>query len=177
MGPDPYQKEGDKIGAMALVKTPPMPDNTAALVDDIKVKTGQWINKGQLVLVLKTKDKNNQEPNDFKTRRIKSEASGKVLEICVKKGEETKSDSILARISLTGCPHSTIMKNMCADCGADLEHEEQRQGISLNAFTCREHISMGIILFLIYIIPCLFHYLIPSNVPRNKINTQTNKAK
>ena len=142
MGPDPYQKQGDKTGAMALVKTPPIPENTTALVDDIRVKTGQWINKGQLVLVLKTKDKN-QESNDFKTRRIKSEASGKVLEICVIKGEETKADSILARISLTGCPHSTIMKNMCADCGADLEHEEQKQGISLNRFSGQEHISIG----------------------------------
>ena len=132
MGPDPHQQRSDQIGAIALIKTPHIAENTSALVDDIKVKIGQWINKGQLVLVLKTRETNSQEPNDFKTRRIKSETSGKVLEICVKKGEETKPDCILARISLRRCPHSTIMKNMCADCGADLEHEEQQQGIFLN---------------------------------------------
>ena len=128
MGPDSCLMQSDQTGAMALVKAPSLPENTSATVDDIKVKKGQWINKGQLLIVLKTKDKNNQETNDIKTRRIKSEASGKVLEICVKKGDEPKSDSILGRISLIGCPHSTIMKNMCADCGADLEHEEQPKG-------------------------------------------------
>ena len=162
MSPDPYQKQGDKKGAMALVKAPPIPENTVALVDDIKVKTGQWINKGQLVIVLKTKDKTNQDPKDFKTRRIKSEASGTVLEICVKKGEEAKADSILARISLTGCPHSTIMKNMCADCGADLENEEQKQGI----FYIQLHTGK-IIVLIIYNIPCAFHYLLLNNVQRN----------
>ena len=48
----------------------------------------------------------------------------------VRKGEETSADNILARISMSKCPHSTVMKNMCADCGADLEHEEQHLGIT-----------------------------------------------
>ena len=72
-----------------------------------------------------------ENTTDFKTRRIKSETSGRVESVHVRKGEETSADNILARISMSKCPHSTVMKNMCADCGADLEHEEQHLGITI----------------------------------------------
>merc|ERR1719264_2225352 len=125
MGPDTL-KPGGETEPMIIVKVPPLTNGTQFLVEDVKIRKGQWINKGHLMIVLKTKDNLNQESS--LTKRVKSETSGKVIEVCVKKGEETTIDSILARISLASCTHSTLMKNMCADCGADLEQEEQHLG-------------------------------------------------
>jgi len=121
MGPDTYQKMSEISDSMVLVKVPPLLDGAKATIEDVKIKNGQWINKGQLMVVLKIKE----NTTDVKTRRIKSETSGRVESVHVRKGEETSADNILARISMSKCPHSTVMKNMCADCGADLEHEEQ----------------------------------------------------
>ena len=121
MGPEFYEQH--------LVKTPVQTENTSVIVDDVKIKAGQWINKGQLMIVLKIKIINpSGDTNEYKTIRLKADSSGKVMEVCVRKGEETTSNNILARISKTPCPHSTLMKNMCADCGADLEHEDQHLG-------------------------------------------------
>ena len=125
MGPDTYQKMSEISDSMVLVKVPPLLDGAKATIEDVKIKNGQWINKGQLMVVLKIKE----NTTDIKTRRIKSETSGRVESVHVRKGEETSADNILARISMSKCPHSTVMKNMCADCGADLEHEEQHLGI------------------------------------------------
>ena len=126
MGPETNLRT-DELPSVFLVKAPPVPENTSIIVEDIKIRKGQWINKGQLIIVLKTKSKGGQDQSNNKTR-IKADSPGKVIEVCIRKGEETTSDNILARISLTPCPHSTLMKNMCADCGADLEHEEQNKG-------------------------------------------------
>ena len=127
MGPETISRT-DEPASVFLVKAPTVPEHTSIIIEDIKIRNGQWINKGQLMVVLKTKTKDGQDQSINKTR-IKAESPGKVIEVCIRKGEETTSDTILARISLTSCPHSTLMKNMCADCGADLEHEEQDKGI------------------------------------------------
>ena len=126
MGPE-KQQSTDKNASVFPVKVPTVPENKLIVVEDIKIRKGQWINKGQLMLVLKISNK--ELPDQSSKTRIKAESSGKVVEVCIRKGENTVSNNILARISLTSCPHSTLMKNMCADCGADLELEEQNQGI------------------------------------------------
>jgi len=124
MGPE-KQPSTDENASVFLVKAPTVPENKLIVVEDIKIRKGQWINKGQLMLVLKIS--NRDLPDQSSKFRIKAESPGKVVEVCIRKGEETVSNNILARISLTSCPHSTLMKNMCADCGADLELEEQNQ--------------------------------------------------
>ena len=126
MGPE-KQQSTDENASVLHVKVPTVPENKLIVVEDIKIRKGQWINKGQLMLVLKVSNKD--LPDQSIKTRIKAESPGKVIEVCIRKGEETVSNNILARISLTSCPHSTLMKNMCADCGADLELEEQNQGI------------------------------------------------
>ena len=128
MGPEKHSRT-DGNASVFLVKAPLVPENKLIIVEDIKIKKGQWINKGQLMLVLKLKNKDNDDQTNNKTR-IKAESPGKVIEVCIRKGEEVTSNYLLAQLSLTPCTHSTLMKNMCADCGADLEHEEQNQGIS-----------------------------------------------
>ena len=140
MGPDTL-KPGGETEPMIIVKVPPLTNGTQFLVEDVKIRKGQWINKGQLMIVLKTKDNLNQESS--LTKRIKSETSGKVIEVCVKKGEETSIDSILARISLASCTHSTLMKNMCADCGADLEQEEQHLGMIFVSMSKYFYVNQG----------------------------------
>lgn len=127
MGPEKHSRT-DENASVFLVKAPLVPENKLIIVEDIKIKKGQWINKGQLMLVLKLKNKDNDDQTNNKTR-IKAESPGKVIEVCIRKGEEVTSNYLLAQLSLTPCTHSTLMKNMCADCGADLEHEEQNQGI------------------------------------------------
>ena len=128
MGPEKHSRT-DGNASVFHVKAPLVPENKLIIVEDIKIKKGQWINKGQLMLVLKLKNKDNDDQTNNKTR-IKAESPGKVIEVCIRKGEEVTSNYLLAQLSLTPCTHSTLMKNMCADCGADLEHEEQNQGIS-----------------------------------------------
>ena len=127
MGPEKHSRT-DGNASVFNVKAPLVPENKLIIVEDIKIKKGQWINKGQLMLVLKLKNKDNDDQTNNKTR-IKAESPGKVIEVCIRKGEEVTSNYLLAQLSLTPCTHSTLMKNMCADCGADLEHEEQNQGI------------------------------------------------
>lgn len=125
MGPEKHSRT-DENASVFHVKAPLVPENKLIIVEDIKIKKGQWINKGQLMLVLKLKNKDNDDQTNNKTR-IKAESPGKVIEVCIRKGEEVTSNYLLAQLSLTPCTHSTLMKNMCADCGADLEHEEQNQ--------------------------------------------------
>ena len=110
MGPETISRS-DEPASVFLVKAPTVPEHTSIIIEDIKIRNGQWINKGQLILVLKTKSKDGQDQSNNKTR-IKAESPGKVIEVCIRKGEETASDTILARISLTSCPHSTLMKNL-----------------------------------------------------------------
>lgn len=151
MGPDPHEKGNEASDAaepVSLVNVPNIgqsldrqdqTETVNVVVEDIKIRKGQWINKGQLLFILKSNNIANQSSDASKIKgsvpfRMRSESSGKVLEVCIRKGEETAVGNILARISLAPCPHSTLMKNMCADCGADLEHENQHLGNILDRF-------------------------------------------
>ena len=60
MGPETNLRT-DELPSVFLVKAPPVPENTSIIVEDIKIRKGQWINKGQLIIVLKTKSKGGQD--------------------------------------------------------------------------------------------------------------------
>ena len=162
MGPDLNQKPSaasETAESVLLVNVPNIAssnkqyetETTNIVVEDIKIRKGQWINKGQIMFILKPSDITTENSDAPKAKgsmsfRMRSEASGKVLEVCIKKGEQTKAGENLARISLAPCPHSTLMKNMCADCGADLEHiESQHLGNNFDIFKSFDLYGRGLV--------------------------------
>jgi len=51
--------------------------------------------------------------------KVKSNSMGRVVEVMVRKGDTIKPGQEVVKFT-GGCQHPTIMKDMCAECGADL---------------------------------------------------------
>merc|ERR1719414_2940172 len=65
--------------------------------------------------------------------KVKGSVVGKVVEVLVKVGDRLVPDQNLIKF-LPGCAHPTVMKDMCAECGADLrkmEKVEQEAGVAM----------------------------------------------
>ncbi|QQP57990.1 Uncharacterized protein FKW44_003164, partial [Caligus rogercresseyi] len=58
--------------------------------------------------------------------RLKSKSPGRLLKILssLSSGVEVKAGQALFRVSAHSCSHPTVMKEMCAECGADLQGSE-----------------------------------------------------
>ncbi|TRY67809.1 hypothetical protein TCAL_07221 [Tigriopus californicus] len=87
-----------------------------------KVRSGTWVAKGQILALT-------QEPVVDGTPtmgKVRAEQAGKISELCVKSGHELTIGLVLAQLS-SDCPHATLMKDMCADCGADLRLLEESE--------------------------------------------------
>jgi len=68
------------------------PDCPDGLVIDLKVRSGVWISKGQLVAILKRPKAG--EKGDNVVIRVKADQSGKVVEILKNSGQEIKAGSV-----------------------------------------------------------------------------------
>ena len=86
-------------------------------VTEVKVKVGSLVSQGKVVALYTE----NSQPNTVK--RLKSTVMGRVMEVIVGKGETVSPGSIVLKLR-GGCQHPTIMKDMCAECGADLRKLE-----------------------------------------------------
>ena len=82
-------------------------------VTEVKVKVGSLVSQGKVVALYTE----NSQPNTVK--RLKSTVMGRVVEVSVRKGETVTPGSTVLKLR-GGCQHPTIMKDMCAECGADL---------------------------------------------------------
>ena len=89
------------------------PGKVEMTVTDVKVKTGSLLSQGKIVLLYKDKT----DPDVVK--KLKSSCMGRVTRLLVKAGQTVQPGESVLRYS-GGCQHPTIMKDMCAECGADL---------------------------------------------------------
>ena len=106
---------------LVIIKSPDRDAVPAFVVEEVKVRGGSWINKGQTVMVLRPV-KDETVPKSAWVR-LKSPASGKVKSVSVKRKDEVSGSQELVTVSPEECSHPTIMKNMCADCGMDLQKD------------------------------------------------------
>ena len=86
-------------------------------VTELKVKVGSLVSQGKVVALYTE----NSQPNTV--RRLKSSVMGRVVEVSVGKGQTLSPGSVVLKLR-GGCQHPTIMKDMCAECGADLRKVE-----------------------------------------------------
>jgi len=89
------------------------------IVAEVKVRVGSLLSQGKVVLLYKPSG--SQEANMGK---LKSSSMGRVVEIMVNKGDTIKPGQEVVKFT-GGCQHPTIMKDMCAECGADLRKLEK----------------------------------------------------
>jgi len=89
--------------------------SSQATVTELKVKPGGLLRPGGLLLSFKDKQ--------GKVGKMRSTNVGKVTELLVKVGDVLTPKKAVIRFS-PGCPHPTVMKDMCAECGADLRKED-----------------------------------------------------
>ena len=94
-----------------------------ARVKEVRVKTGGLLTRGKLVMVYQGGE---LEGRQGEVGRVKSTDVGRVLQILVKVGDPLQPGQAVLQFQ-PGCAHPTVMKDMCAECGADLRMLEQEQ--------------------------------------------------
>ena len=94
-------------------------------VSEVKVKTGSLLSQGKVVLLYKDAT----EPDVVK--KLKSVSIGRVVKMLVTSGQVVKPGESVLQFS-GGCQHPTIMKDMCAECGADLRKMDNTKNIGAN---------------------------------------------
>ncbi|CAH2042550.1 unnamed protein product, partial [Iphiclides podalirius] len=82
-----------------------------------KVKQGDFVLHGQILFLYSDSSGNGNEFKKFKALR-----AGTISSIKVKEGEIAEPGGCVA--DLEECRHPTVMKEMCAECGADLRAKE-----------------------------------------------------
>ncbi|KAL5021559.1 hypothetical protein ScPMuIL_000714 [Solemya velum] len=90
-----------------------VPCSTPIKILKWKIKKGAMTRKGSILCLYETKNGSKE--------KLKSNGVGTVLELCGKEGDILPPGSVA--LKLQSCTHPTVMKDMCADCGADLRME------------------------------------------------------
>ncbi|VVC97019.1 unnamed protein product [Leptidea sinapis] len=97
-----------------------VPSEKPIKVEKWKVKQGAFVSQGQILFLYSDSSGNNSGFKKFKALR-----AGTILTIKVKEGDTAEPGTCLA--DLEGCKHPTVMKDMCAECGADLRVDERKK--------------------------------------------------
>ncbi|XP_072942509.1 RNA polymerase II subunit A C-terminal domain phosphatase isoform X1 [Epargyreus clarus] len=84
-----------------------------------KVKQGAFVSQGQILFLYSDLSGNSNELKKFKAVR-----AGTITSFKVKEGDIAEPGGCVADIE--ECRHPTVMKEMCAECGADLRTDETR---------------------------------------------------
>ncbi|CAK1552974.1 unnamed protein product [Leptosia nina] len=85
-----------------------------------KVKQGAFVSQGQILFLY-----SDSSGNDSQIKKYKAIRAGTIIAIKVKEGDVAQPGGCLA--DLEECRHPTVMKDMCAECGADLRAEERKK--------------------------------------------------
>jgi len=104
-------------------------------VAEVKVRTGSLLNQGKVVLLYKPSEAAAEQKTNCE--KLKSHAMGRVVEVLVNKGDTIKPGQEVIKFS-GGCQHPTIMKDMCAECGADLRKLD-KQAVDMGASVAMVH--------------------------------------
>ncbi|CAG2197823.1 CTDP1 [Mytilus edulis] len=100
--------------AMKSVRAP----NKNIRITKWKVKPGHKVNQGAILCIYET--------DDAKGLKIKANEVGTICEIMGQEGDRKPPGSVL--VTIEPCRHPTVMKDMCAECGADLREEAGMAG-------------------------------------------------
>ena len=81
--------------------------------------------------------------------RIRASGGGKVVKWDKKKGDKVEQGTVLLEIS-DRCTHPTLMKDMCAECGADLrevlaEAREKKEDRSASSSSSRMEANIAMV--------------------------------
>ncbi|CAG5029517.1 unnamed protein product [Parnassius apollo] len=82
-----------------------------------KVKQGAFVSHGQILFLY-----SDSSGNDSELKKFKAVRAGTISSIKVKEGDIAEPGGCVA--DLEECRHPTVMKEMCAECGADLRSDE-----------------------------------------------------
>ncbi|XP_063540662.1 RNA polymerase II subunit A C-terminal domain phosphatase isoform X2 [Cydia strobilella] len=82
-----------------------------------KVKEGAFVSQGQILFLY-----NDSSGQSSETKKYKAVRAGTISCIKVKEGDIAEPGTAIAE--LEECRHPTVMKEMCAECGADLRTDE-----------------------------------------------------
>lgn len=93
------------------------PDNCKIKIIKWRVREGYPVNNSQVILFYEDCDSVDKE-----VKKLKSTKVGVVKKRLYKDGAIVEKGSAL--LSLSSCIHTTVIKDMCADCGADLRQNE-----------------------------------------------------
>ncbi|XP_073953434.1 RNA polymerase II subunit A C-terminal domain phosphatase Fcp1 [Choristoneura fumiferana] len=100
-------------------KTVPIsvPSEKPVKVEKWKVKEGAFVSQGQILFLY-----NDSSGQSSELKKYKAVRAGKISCIKVKEGDIAEPGTPVA--DLEECRHPTVMKEMCAECGADLRTDE-----------------------------------------------------
>ncbi|XP_016972403.1 RNA polymerase II subunit A C-terminal domain phosphatase [Drosophila rhopaloa] len=105
-------------------------NETRAVINKWRVREGQFVSAAQILFLYQPVGDDGKPGKvtgggDSSIQRYKSQRAGVVKKRLRKDGELlAKGDAIL---ELSECIHTTVIKDMCADCGADLRQNENGQ--------------------------------------------------
>ncbi|CAO1339012.1 unnamed protein product [Diamesa serratosioi] len=92
------------------------PDDTDIIIYKWKCNEGSVISSGNVILIYKLAG------NEAEVKRLKTTKCGTVTKRLIKEGDLVEKGHPMLEIAQ--CFHNTVIKEMCADCGADLQHLE-----------------------------------------------------
>jgi len=85
-------------------------------VQNVFTKPGMFVQKDEVLFSLK-------DQKSSKVTKIKAPTAGKTDKIHKMKGNSATQGDLMMELLAGACDHQTVMKNMCAECGADLEQD------------------------------------------------------
>lgn len=107
-------------------------DNFRAKVVKVKVKEGSHITIGQILFqfepeetcIREIQNANNSVSNGPSKFVVRATSAGLLEKLYIKEGNVIDQGALILEYS--SCSHPTVMKEMCAECGADLRETDQR---------------------------------------------------
>ncbi|XP_012251534.2 RNA polymerase II subunit A C-terminal domain phosphatase [Athalia rosae] len=106
---------------MATVKITFPTGGEPARITKWKVGMNAMISAGRIVLHYRNVNNDSNVPVGDSEKKLRASKFGRVIQLLVEEGDviQPGQDVLL----LEGCKHPTVMKDLCAECGADLREE------------------------------------------------------
>ncbi|XP_017015320.2 RNA polymerase II subunit A C-terminal domain phosphatase [Drosophila takahashii] len=121
----------NNVGGIIVLRAALGENETRAVINKWRVREGQFVSAAQILFLYQPvgedgkPGKGSSSASSSTIQKYKSQRAGVVKKRLRKDGELlSKGDAIL---ELSECIHTTVIKDMCADCGADLRQNENGQ--------------------------------------------------
>ncbi|KAH8346336.1 hypothetical protein KR084_005451 [Drosophila pseudotakahashii] len=119
----------NNVGGIIVLRAALGENETRAVINKWRVREGQFVSAAQILFLYQPVGEDGKPgkagDSSSSIQKYKSQRAGVVKKRLRKDGELlSKGDAIL---ELSECIHTTVIKDMCADCGADLRQNENGQ--------------------------------------------------